>query len=375
MVINDSLEILQSKEIEMGNGRRIRPWKTVIVEDSIIYMLAMYDTIVDQVDFIVLKLNMQFSILNQCHHLSNYPMNFPQDIFFNHRNETLYVYYFGPVINGRVSNNSVLCLDRNLGYRYGTQAEAKIMTNISATPLNDSIIYLSGSSDTEHNLTNRAIGLYLVNDSNRTLQSSEFWESYDTVVYASKAGNTVSWDTVNSTVCIAGIFNLRHAPYQNSPTWVQLVRTDFDLNIKDHVLYGGDAVYVPYCNITTQEGGVFITGIRYDYLHPENRRLNIFMLKTDTSGIILSLPENQKTLMSEAMLAPNPGSEYVIALLGEQHQSATLRLYNMNGVVVFCREIRQRQTKIELPGLAKGVYPYSFECEGRLIGSGKWVRE
>jgi hypothetical protein len=174
IVINDSLEIIQSKEIEMEPGRRIIPWKTVIVEDSIIYILARYDTIVNQGDFMVLKLNIQLSIVNFYHHPTNYPMNVPQDIFFNKNNETLYVYHFGPVINGRASTNSLLCLDRNLNYRYGTEAEYNIVTNISATPLNDSVIYVSGSAHTDHNLNRRAIGLYLVNDSNRTLQASEF---------------------------------------------------------------------------------------------------------------------------------------------------------------------------------------------------------
>jgi hypothetical protein len=140
-------------------------------------------------------------------------------------------------------------------------------------------------------------------------------------------------------------------------------------------LYGGDAVHALYCNITTQDGGIFITGFRYEYHFPEERRLNIFILKTDSSGLIVSLPENQKELMAEAILTPNPGSEYCIALLGAQHPSATLRLYDMHGAVVLCREIRLQQTKIDLPGLAKGIYLYTFEHDGRVIGSGKWVRE
>lgn len=377
MVINDSLQIIQSKEIEMEPGRRIVPWKAVIVEDSIIYLLARYDTISTFVDFIVLKLNMELSILNRFHHQSNFPANVPQDIFFNQRNETLYVYYFGPVIKDRASSNNVLCLDRNLGYIYGTPAESMIGTNISAIPISDSIFYLTGSSFSNNTSQHKAIGIYLVNDSNRTLKASEFWDNYDTLVFPSRGGHTMSVDQTHATVCLSGIFNLEPIdyPYQTTPTWVQFVRTDFNLNIKEHVLYGGDAVYVPFCNITTNEGGVFITGFRYNYLHPDEKRFNIFMLKTDSAGRVLSIPENQKELMSEAILAPNPGNEYCIALLGAQYKSATLRLYNMHGETVLCRDIRQQKTKIALPGLAKGIYPYSFEYEGRIIGSGKWIRE
>ncbi len=79
--------------------------------------------------------------------------------------------------------------------------------------------------------------------------------------------------------------------------------------------------------------------------------------------------------MSEAILTPNPGSDYCIAWIGVQYKSAILCLYNMLGEIVFWQEIHQQKTKIDLPDLVNGIYPYSFENEGRIIGSGKWIRK
>ncbi|MDP1623688.1 MAG: T9SS type A sorting domain-containing protein [Bacteroidales bacterium] len=377
-VINDSLQVIQTKEIIMESGRRVNVWKATIVDDSILYLLARYDSVsANQVDFIVLKLNLQFDIIGRYHHPSTYPMNVPQDIFFVKSNETIYVYYFGPIINDITSTNNVLCLDRDLNYRYGAPAERMITVNISASPLNDSIFFVTGSAFSNHTADNRDIGLFLVNDSNKTIKVSEFWESYDTLVYPSRGGGMVSVDKKNSVIYLAGIFNMNfdNYPYLTKPTWVQFLKTDFDLNIKGHTLFGGDAVYFPSDIIDVKESGALIVGTRFNHLTPDNKHVNIFILKTDTAGRVLSLPENQKYLMSEAILAPNPGSEYCIALLGPQYKSATLRMYDMNGGTVLFTEIKQQKTKIDLPGLAKGMYLYTFEHDGRIIGRGKWIRE
>ena len=378
MVMNDSLQIIRSKTIEMEPGRRILPWKAMVAEDSIIYLLARYDSMSPYIgDFIVYKLNLQFSILNQYHHHSTFTMNIPQDILFNSSNNTLYIYYFGPIITDLPSSNNVVCLDRNLGYRYGTAVERLISTNISASPLNDSIFYVTGSALSTHTTEHKAIGIFLVNDSNKTMKASEFWDSIDTLLWTSRGGHTISVNQPNSSVNISGIFNFEPFDflYQTKPSWVQFVRTDFDLNIKAHTLFGGDAAYIPWCNIPVNEGGALISGGRFNYLNPNDRRHNIFMLKTDSSGRVLSLPENQKKLMSEAILAPNPGGDYCFALLGPQYKSAILRMYDMSGVMLVYRKIQQQKTKIDLPCLAKGVYPYAFEYNGKIIGSGKWIRK
>jgi hypothetical protein len=377
-ILNDSLQVIQTKEIVMESGRRINVWKATIVEDSILYLLARYDSVsANLVDFIILKLDLQFNIIGRYHHPSTYPMNVPQDIFFNKSNETIYVYYFGPIINDITSTNNVLCLDRDLNYRYGAAAERMITVNISASPINDSIFFVTGSAFSNHTLDNRDIGLFLVNDSNKTIKASEFWDSYDTLVYPSRGGGMVSIDQKNSVIYVAGIFNMNFDgyPYLTKPTWVQFLQTDFDLNIKGHTRFGGDAVYLPSDIIEVKEGGALIVGTRFNHLIPDYKHVNIFILKTDTSGRVLSLPENQKELMSEAFLAPNPGGDYCTAFLGPQYKSAILRMYDMNGEMLLYREIQQQKTNIDQPGLAKGIYPYVFEHDGKIIGSGKWIRE
>ncbi len=218
----------------------------------------------------------------------------------------------------------------------------------------------------------RKIGVQVL-DTNYAVIHVQFLGESDTTYYFPGLRKNLDFVDLNTTY-IGGTYNFGMDEFAMVDSWYYLTRLDTTLNIQWEKFYGGEANYTLYGITATRDEGCLMFGTFYNN-NPEVLKRDIYVVKVNKDGVLVSTDGNLSKLVQEAILFPNPGSEYCIALLGAQHPSATLRLYDMSGAIIFSREIRQQQTKIDLPGLAKGIYPYRFECGGRIIGSGKWVRQ
>ena len=378
-VISDSLQIITSKDQISTKGRRYLPWKGKFAGDSNFYLLHQYDSIGGSgaPDIGVSKFDLSFTKISTFHHAAQNPWYAAQDIFFRETDHTIQIFYIGQDMDSKYSLLRILSLSENLDFVASYPGPDQIVTNVSATRLSDSLFFLFGTNTQTLVLPHQHLGCYLLNDSLVVMKTVELYNNPDTLLYAGRGGFNLSLSPETSTAFMTGIYNfdVDNHNWQTTPTWIQLLKTDLNLNLIGNNFFGGDAAYVPYSIKPTTDGGTIITGHRFDYNIPQNQQYDLFIIKTDSSGLIVSLAENQKELMSEAILFPNPGSEYCIALLGAQHPSAMLRLFDLRGAVILSMEIRQQQTKIDLPDLAKGIYPYTFEHDGKVIGSGKWVRK
>ncbi|MEI7897183.1 MAG: T9SS type A sorting domain-containing protein [bacterium] len=379
MIVNDSMEILLSKEYTSTKDRQYRPWKVKFAGANIFYLLYQFDTVSgsNTYDFGVGKFDLSLNKISTFHHANQYPWYIGQDIVFRNADNTIQIYYIGQNMIGRYSALQIISLSEDLNLISNYPGPDQLITNISATRIDDSTCYLFGTDKPTVTLQNQHLGCYLLMDSNEVLKSVDLLNNPDTILYAGRGGFNLTVNPTTLMATMAGMYNFDPAgrEWQSTPTWVQLIKTDFDLNLIDQKFYGGDAQYIPYSIKPTNDGGTIITGNRFDFNTPGKPQYDVFVLKTDSAGTILSLPKNQQTLISEAILAPNPGGDYCFALLGPQYKSAILRMYDMSGVMLLYREIQQQKSKIELPGLAQGVYPYAFENNGKIIGSGKWIRK
>jgi len=379
MIINDSLEIISSKEFFTKKNRRFNPWKTSILSESIFYLLTSCDTLSKNRflgDMEVIKFRIPFDSISSFHHQSNIPSFIPQDIFFNNRDKTLHVYYFGNDMSKRSSTIKVLKLSEDLEYISCEHIPGDIFVNVSASKINDSLSYVTGVNHTTITETYRDIGCYLLNDANGIIKSIEFFNDPDTLIYSGRGGYCLLTNTQTLHAFIISIYNLDigEYPWQTTPAWIQITRTDFDLNIIDHHFYGGDASYMVYSTKPTCDGGSFITGFRYDYQNQGNQQHDIFILKTDSAGRLTDVPEISKELVSEAILAPTPGMDYCFAIVAQQYQSVNLLIYNINGIPVIDQLLHGPITKITTDNLPKGIYLYKFFDGNKVIGTGKWIK-
>lgn len=379
MIINDSLEIISFKEFFTQKNRRYNPWKTIISSDSMFYLIYQYDTLSKAhfiPDMVVAKFKIPFDSICSFHYQRNLPNFFSQDIFLNKKDKALYVYYFGNDMLKTSSNIKVLKLSENLEYISCKSMPGDIVTNVSASQINDSLNYVTGTIFTTLTETFRDIGCYLVNDTNGIIKSIEFFNDPDTLLYGGRGGYCLLTNSSTSTAFITSIYNLDtdEYPWQTEPTWIQFTRTDFDLNIKDHHFYGGNAFYMPFSMRYTSDGGAFITGFRYDH-NSQYQHYDVFILKTDSTGQLTDIPEISNGLVYDAILTPTPGTDHCFAIVAQQYPSSHLMMYNINGSLVIDQILHGYRTKIVTDHLSKGIYFYKFFYGKILIGSGKWIKQ
>jgi hypothetical protein len=379
MIINDSMEILSLKEFSFHKNRLFTPWKAVILSDSLFYLLYSFDSIHNShldFDLAISKFKIPFDSLLSYHHEGDIPYYIPQDICLKTKDTTLLVAYFGSTISKSPSPTHIMKLSENLEFlsiHYGPQ---NLVTNVSFSPLNDSILYITGTNDIELPPTYRDIGCYLLNDTNRVVQSMEFYNNPDTLIYGGRGGHSLLTNSATSKTFITSHYNLdiEHYQWPTKPDWIQITRTDFALNIIDHHFYGGDASYVAHSMKPTTDGGTFLTGFRYDYNSQGDYQYDVFILKTDSAGRLTNVSEINNVSASEAILTPTPGSDHCFAILGKQYKLAQLQMYDMNGSIVIEQKLQEYKTTINTFWLSKGIYLYKISVGNKVIGSGKWIK-
>jgi hypothetical protein len=216
--------------------------------------------------------------------------------------------------------------------------------------------------------------VYLMDNMDDTLKKLEYYNNPDTILYT---GGKINTAISGNSIFVAGVYNIDplHYPLQSTPIWVQITRTDMGLNIISQHFYGGDPVYMPYSIISTSDDGAFITGFRWDYNTPYDLQFDVFVLKSDANGVIIDIPKNVTWQASEAILCPNPGSDYCIAVVGPQYCVPPLTLFDLNSKPVIAQDLYQSSTRINTSSLAPGFYAYRFYSGQKLIGQGKWVKQ
>jgi hypothetical protein len=196
----------------------------------------------------------------------------------------------------------------------------------------------------------------------------------DTVLYSGAVSNTVF---SKNKVFVVGNYNFNPSqfPWQNSPTWLLITRMDTNLKIIDHHFYGGDAAYMPWKILSTEDGGAIIFGDRYDYHKPWEKKHQAFALRVNMDGVITDLPDDASWKMSEAIVYPNPGRDYLILQSGPQIAGAEFTLYDMRGKPVLREKINTTQLRLNTSNLPAGIYPWQIIFKHKVIESGKWVKE
>ncbi len=154
------------------------------------------------------------------------------------------------------------------------------------------------------------------------------------------------------------------------PNTFCLTQMDTSLNIINQRFYGGDKNYLLNSIKTTPEGDVLLLG-RCSEL--DSDLWNIFIMKVNQEGLITTTNNNAEIPVKNAIILPNPGRDYL-----ELHTGAfpaTLQLHNLNGSLVLEDYINSNISRVNTLELSSGTYIWSLAKDGKLVESGKWVRE
>lgn len=170
-------------------------------------------------------------------------------------------------------------------------------------------------------------------------------------------------------------FDVYQHPFSNAPSWIIVNNLDSTLNLRWQKIFGGDAYYYVESILATSDGGCLLLGDRYDHLAQNDLR-EIYILKVDENGNIAPTSTNPGEIMPiEVIVYPNPCASTLYIQATEQCKSSTFAIYDFTGRQMLSKSISGSSAQIDVSGLQRGMYLYRMVSNGKVIGSGKFVKE
>ena len=174
----------------------------------------------------------------------------------------------------------------------------------------------------------------------------------------------------NGEIFIAGVVNNTIGPWSNTYDKIYVVKLDNNLTLLKEQYYGGDAFYKVLSMTGLDDGGIAISGIKYDYL-VNNFEEDGFIIKTDVN-LLVNTQQNNAIPVHSALVYPNPGNENLYVRTTEK--GSVFMLYNLSGNLIKQIAIKQHVTELDCSLVAKGVYVWKLFKDNREIDYGKWIK-
>ena len=163
-----------------------------------------------------------------------------------------------------------------------------------------------------------------------------------------------------------------HYGQQNS--WYALSNFDSALNLRWTKYYGGDAYYLLQSVVATQDGGAILVGTRYDY-PTLSHQCDIYLIKINENGVLTDADHNQPQPVHDAIVFPNPGSDYMIIESGAQISFAEFQMINIEGKQVMKITLSERKMKFDTQFLSTGSYVWQILFHDKIVETGKWIKK
>jgi hypothetical protein len=169
-----------------------------------------------------------------------------------------------------------------------------------------------------------------------------------------------------------GSYNTYFYPWQMETNWIMLNILDSDLNIISQHYYGGDAYYAVSAVLATQDSGCVMACQRYDHL-TQNNEFDVYILKVNKDGLLVSVPENPILNSSACELYPNPGKE--ILNIESKLNDLQIEIFDVNGRLKSYLQLESGSNKLNVSNLPRGIYLYRvFDKKKYQVQSGKWLK-
>jgi hypothetical protein len=194
----------------------------------------------------------------------------------------------------------------------------------------------------------------------------------DTVTYPAWVQNMDFIDTNN--IFVGGTVNIAMYPNPNQNSYLILANLDSELNKQWQYFYGYDKYYEMHGILATQDGGCLILATIFNFIDTEYER-DILLIKVDSNGLITGTNSDPEFKISNAIIYPNPGIEYLNIQSGPQITGAEFYLFDVNGKAVMVEKINNTQLKVNTAYLPSGTYPWHIVFKNKVIESGKWVKK
>ena len=351
-----------------------------IIKDSLVIISGeatkyKYDVVGGKYTFpFIMKFDRDFNLINKNMGLSFTPDNFSGS--FNNvvldNNGKLTGCVFSASIGkmGRVTFNDTLGVDNILSLKYPIGNHA----SINYSPVLEQY-YIFSRVNSNKNFKDVILGIYNY--------------QFDTITHLNFGGATPAPfnDTNNITTYSSNSIAIKYksiyigGTYNKNPfsgfvgydSWYMIARIGSDNEYVWKKRFGGDGSYNLINICSSKDGGCIANGIYFDHSNPPQS--NIFLIKIDSNGISTWL-KNINLPKVAVNIYPNPATtEINISLKQANEQIARLSIIDIQGKVVLQKQVDDKQTKLDVSALAKGVYIVEgYTSKGKGF-NGKFVRE
>ncbi|MCF6169602.1 MAG: T9SS type A sorting domain-containing protein [Bacteroidales bacterium] len=235
----------------------------------------------------------------------------------------------------------------------------------------DGHLILAGTADChnkiEGDLSEEYLFIYQY-DTSFQLVNSTFLTDKDTINYGGWYETMDIND--NNEICLAGVFNLGFGPWNPQYDWIYLAKVDENLVLMSERYMGGDATYEMFSMAATPDGGMVVSGTRYDYLVNDFEH-DAFVIKTD-GGLWVGQNETTTIPVHSALVYPNPGNDLIHIRTTEY--PSVFELYDVQGKLILSTQIENHITSINIYSLTTGFYTWTLTEDKRIIDNGKWIK-
>ncbi len=228
--------------------------------------------------------------------------------------------------------------------------------------------YRPGKDDKD---ANHYLGVFKYN-TDYELQKQFTVTNPDTMYYSGVLNNLDFIDTSN--IYFGSFKNYQFGDFWSTEkSFFQIDNLNSNLDLNWEKYYGGDSYYVLYQLKATEDGGALMFGTYYQNEENGVHEKDLVIMKVNPEGLITSTNNNAEIPIKNAIILPNPGREYLELHTGAY--PATLQLHNLNGSLVLEEAINSNISRVNTLELSSGTYIWSLVKEGKVVESGKWVRE
>ena len=371
--IDNEMNIVERRNFGMWTDSVNNPWDFEVLGDTTAYILSFFKTPSSSLAF-------NYSIIKAQLLNGRFDFKVPDDtinkaastLLIDEVNKLIRVNYFD--FSSSYPKNPVAKISYDLDSLEVVTPYNEFSPQSKMAVKNDSTYLLSGTLY-DFNTSQRDLGIAEYNLKDSLLRQIKFPGGADSVTYpgAGKKNILVTSDYI----WVLGWYNItQYLPCSPYPTYIMLNKLNSDLELIEQIFYGGDGVYYPRDIIETSDHHIVVAGEFFDNLAvPFDCHFDPFVLKVNAEGLIVSTDNPDQPIAQEAIVFPNPGSDYLQVKLAIQHKSAHIQLFDIGGRLVLETDLTSDLQRVETSQLGPGTFIYRITASNRIIGSGKWVKQ
>ena len=177
-------------------------------------------------------------------------------------------------------------------------------------------------------------------------------------------------DFKGENIYMCGYMNTDWGGYDLDSDNFYVAMLDGNLNIKGEIYYHNEMrMLVPYSIHVLGSGDCLVSTAGKDRRTGELQHA-IFKISEET---LVGIEEAHSHGFAVATAYPNPGKDVLNIRTGLK--DARVKVYDMNGRMVYGQEITENVTSINAEGWLSGTYIWKVVANGNVAESGKWVKK